>query len=168
MSENELVRAFNDFFNRNDLNGIAYRRKQHTFSSQFLDIIVNSSDLGHIAIEHKSYKTSASNKLYFSQHFSTDANEDALQPGHQIDRIKEFQDRSGINTFLAVEIRRGRGVAKEIYIMEWDEVYEYYEDWKENDGRPGFSREWFKENAWELERNIGDVEGYIIDDRLFS
>lgn len=156
--ERGLVNAFNRYFKENCMNGISIRKKQHRFSSQHLDILVLSADAQDLAIEHKSFKTSSSKKLYFSQHFSTDTKEDELQGGHQIRRIRDFELKSGLETYLAVEVRRGRGTGKEMYMVDWDTVFDHFQDWDndKDDARSGFGREWFKENAVEVEREGGE------------
>jgi hypothetical protein len=162
VGESDLVQAFNDYFERNGLKGLAYRRKQHRFSSQFLDIIVNSADCGHLAVEHKSFKTESSNKLYFSQHFSEDTSEGTLQQGHQIDRVEEFRRRSGLDTYLIVEIRKGAGIPKQCFALGWERVHGLFELWKDDAGPPGFDLEWFEDNAQELPRNENGVDGYQV------
>jgi Holliday junction resolvase len=119
--ERDLVKAFNRHFEDTGINGIAYRRKQHRFSSQFLDILVDSRHPDfYLGIENKSLKTSSSNTLYFTQHFS------ASDDGHQIDRITEFLKRSGRKGYLAVELKRGRGKQRKAYLIPWDEVDRKY------------------------------------------
>lgn len=121
--ERELVKAFNRFFEDNGVDGIAYRRKQHRFSSQFCDILVDSEDPAYyLAIENKSIKTSASNKLYFSQHFSES------DKGHQVDRITDFVERSGRRGYLAVELKRGRGRQRRAFMIPWRALRRRYEE----------------------------------------
>ena len=121
--ERELVNAFNRFFEEEGLNGIAHRKKQHRFSSQLCDVLVDSPhDMFYLAIENKSVKTSSTNKLYFSQHFSTSDN------GHQVARISDFLDRSGRQGYLAVELKRGRGRPRKAYMVPWRFIRERYEN----------------------------------------
>lgn len=121
--ERALVKAFNRHFEVTGINGIAYRRKQHRFSSQFVDVLVDSMQPQfYLAIENKSMKTASSNKLYFSQHFSES------QDGHQVERISEFLNLSGRNGYLAVELRNGRGVPREAYLLPWHAIQQPYED----------------------------------------
>ncbi len=120
--ERELVNAFNDFFEQEGISGIAHRKKQHRFSSQLCDVLVDSEhDMFYLAIENKSVKTSSTNKLYFSQHFSES------DKGHQVERITDFLERSGRKGFLAVELKRGRGRPREAYVVPWSVVQERYE-----------------------------------------
>lgn len=120
--ERELVNAFNKFFEEEGIDGIAHRKKQHRFSSQLCDVLVDSEhEMFYLAIENKSVKESSTNKLYFSQHFSNSEN------GHQVDRISEFLDRSGRKGLLAVEIKRGRGRPREAYIVPWKVVRKKFE-----------------------------------------
>jgi Holliday junction resolvase len=158
MSESELVRAFNDYFIENAVPGIAFRRKQHRFTSQYCDILVDSAHQDHqyLAIEHKSFKTSSSSKLYFSQHFSSETDEDELDSGHQIERISEFEERTGRKAYLAVEVRQGRGKPKKLFFMEWSNLVRFFRDWKNTDNsKPGFSPGWMEENCVKAEREDG-------------
>ncbi|MFB6077132.1 MAG: hypothetical protein ABEK12_03310 [Candidatus Nanohaloarchaea archaeon] len=121
--ERELVNAFNRFFEAAGPSGIAYRRKQHRFSSQFVDVLVDSiRPEFYLAIENKSISTSATNKLYFSQHFSES------KDGHQVDRISRFLDRSGRTGYLAVEMKRGRGKPRRAFMIPWRALRQRYEN----------------------------------------
>lgn len=121
--ERELVNAFNKFFEKEDLNGIAHRKKQHRFSSQLCDVLVDSEhEMFYLAIENKSIKTSSTNKLYFSQHFSESDN------GHQVKRISDFLRKSGRKGILAVELKRGRGKPRKAYAVPWSIVKQKYQN----------------------------------------
>jgi Holliday junction resolvase len=121
--ERALVNSFNQFFAEEGIEGIAHRKKQHRFSSQLCDVLVDSPhDTFYLAIENKSVKTSSSNKLYFSQHFSKSEN------GHQVERIKDFIERSGRQGYLAVELKRGRGKSRKAYMVPWSEVWRKYSE----------------------------------------
>lgn len=160
MTESEVVNAFNRFFVENAEPGIAYRRKQHRFSSQFLDILVDtaSDQLRDIGVEHKSFKTSSSRKLYFSQHFSEETEGNILDSGHQIDMIDEFRKRSGRDTFLAVEVRQGSGNPKRLFFVDWDRILQEFKKWRrgDSDAEAGFDKEWLDENGIEAERSGGE------------
>lgn len=120
--ERELVNAFNKFFEEEEIDGIAHRKKQHRFSTQLCDVLVDSEhEMFYLAIENKSVKESSTSKLYFSQHFSSSDN------GHQVERISDFLDRSGRKGILAVEIKRGRGRPREAYAVPWKVVKEKFE-----------------------------------------
>lgn len=119
--ERSLVNSFNDFFADEGIEGIAHRKKQHRFSSQLCDVLVDSPhETFYLAIENKSIKTSSTNKLYFSQHFSMS------DGGHQVERITDFVNRSGRKGYLAVELKRGRGRPRKAYMVPWREVVERY------------------------------------------
>ena len=121
--ERELVNAFNNFFENEQIDGIAHRKKQHRFSSQLCDVLVDSQhEMFYLAIENKSVKTSSTNKLYFSQHFSES------DGGHQVARISDFLRRSGRKGFLAVELKRGRGRSRKAYMVPWEVIRERYEN----------------------------------------
>ena len=119
--ERALVNSFNRFFEEEGINGIAHRKKQHRFSSQLCDVLVDSRhEMFYLAIENKSVKTSSTNKLYFSQHFSQS------DEGHQVERITDFVERSGRAGFLAVELKRGRGKSRKAYMVPWKAVIRAY------------------------------------------
>lgn len=148
--ENDIVQAFDRFFQQADYQGIAYRRKQHRFSSQFVDVLVDTPAKPNLAIEAKSFKTSSSNKLYFSQHFSSDT-DDKLEHTHQVHRVEEFAAKSGRVPLLSVEVRRGTGVPKELYLLPWSLIVKEYQD-----GTKGFNRDYFQRNGKLIKREGGD------------
>ncbi|AKB86059.1 hypothetical protein [Methanococcoides methylutens] len=123
--ERELVHSFNTFFEENNVRGIAHRLKQHRFTPQFLDVLVDSLNPDYyIGIECKSISVEkGANALYFTQHFTVDKN-----GAHQIDRISDFLRRSGRTGFLAVELRMGTGCARKAHIIPWDELYNRFHD----------------------------------------
>lgn len=122
--ERQLVKAFNwRFKGDNTPEGLAYRQKQHRFSSQLCDIMIDSGDDDYyLAVENKKLKTQSEKKLYFSQHFSV-SNE-----GHQAERMQEFIEKSGRTGFLAVELRRGVGKPRKAYMIPWEDVYNKYDN----------------------------------------
>ncbi len=123
--ERVLVRSFNTFFEEHKMKGVAYRLKQHRFTSQFLDVLVDSLDPDHyMGIECKSISVDKGAKaLYFTQHFTTDKN-----GIHQIERISDFLLQSGRTGFLAVELKMGVGRAREAYMIPWTELCHKYRD----------------------------------------
>jgi len=131
--ERELVKSFNDFFMQRDIDGIAYRIKQHRYSQQMLDVLVDSSDRGlYLGIECKSISLSkGAAALYFSQHFSVDKRGE-----HQVVKMQEFIRRSGRIGYLAVELRMGSGKPKTAYFISWPDVWYRY-----SSGQSGFSTE---------------------------
>jgi hypothetical protein len=121
--ERELVKSFNIFFSAHHINGIAYRIKQHRFSAQILDVLVDSLDPKYyLGIECKSISTDkGTSALYFTQHFSVDKS-----GAHQIVKIDEFLKKSGRRGYLAIELRKGSGRAKIAYLIEWNAVMKRY------------------------------------------
>jgi len=117
--ERNLVKSLNSYFKSKDINAIAYRRKQHRFSSQFIDVLVDSLNPDfYMAIENKSISTKKGAKcLYFSQHFSKT----------QVEDIDIFLKRSGRRGYLAVELKRGRGKNREAFVIPWADVIRKYE-----------------------------------------
>jgi hypothetical protein len=121
--ERELVNSFNTYIKENGIRAISYRLKQHRFTPQFLDVLVDSlnPDL-YLGIECKSISVEkGANALYFTQHFTVDKN-----GIHQIDRISDYLNRSGRRGFLAVELRLGPGHGREAYMVPWNELKNKY------------------------------------------
>jgi hypothetical protein len=121
--EHMLVNSFNAYIEENGIRAISYRLKQHRFTPQFLDVLVDSlnPDL-YLGIECKSISVDkGANALYFSQHFTVDKN-----GIHQIERISKYLNRSGRRGFLAVELRLGPGHGREAYMIPWNELEKKY------------------------------------------
>ncbi|MDD3318026.1 MAG: hypothetical protein PHY07_11240, partial [Methanosarcina sp.] len=117
--ERMLVNSFNTYIEEKGIRAISYRLKQHRFTPQFLDVLVDSlnPDL-YLGIECKSISVDkGANALYFSQHFTVDKN-----GVHQIERISDYLNKSGRRGFLAVELRMGAGYSREAYMIPWDEL----------------------------------------------
>ena len=122
--EREIVHAMNRFFVRRHIQGFAYRLKQHKFTSQYMDVLVDSLNPSYyMAIECKSI---IDKKLYFSQHFHSDKNN-----VHQVDAISDFLIKTGRVGYLAVEFRQEPGKVREAYLILWAVVVGHY---KENKG----------------------------------
>jgi len=122
--EREIVHCLNRFFKTNHIQGFAYRLKQHKFTSQYVDLLVDSlNPTYYLAIECKSI---IDKKLYFSQHFHSDKNN-----VHQVDAISDFLAKTGRIGYLAVEFRQGPGKASEAFLVPWARVVEHY---RENKG----------------------------------
>ncbi|MDR2944690.1 MAG: hypothetical protein LBU81_06405 [Methanosarcinales archaeon] len=118
--ERGLVTSFNNYFKENNVRGISYRLKQHRFTSQFLDVLVDSLHPDYyMGIECKSISVEKGTKaLYFTQHFTTDK-----KGVHQIERITDFLNHSGRCGFLAVELRCGVGHPREAYAIPWKDIW---------------------------------------------
>lgn len=123
--ERELVNSFNEYFQNNSTRGIAYRLKQHRFTSQVVDILVDSLHPDfYLGIECKSISTDkGATALYFTQHFSTD--KDGV---HQAERMTQFLRDSGRKGLLAIELRRGIGRPRKAYIIPWDQVLDRFKN----------------------------------------
>lgn len=121
--EHMLVNSFNAYIEENRIRAISYRLKQHRFTPQFLDVLVDSlnPDL-YLGIECKSISVEkGANALYFSQHFTVDKN-----GTHQIERISNYLNKSGRRGFLAVELRLGPGHGREAYMIPWNDLEKKY------------------------------------------
>jgi Holliday junction resolvase len=117
--EREIVHCLNHFFKTRHIQGFAYRLKQHKFTTQYVDVLVDSLNPAYyLSIECKSI---IDRKLYFSQHFHSDKNN-----LHQVDAISEFLAKTGRIGFLAIEFRGAPGRASEAYMIPWATVIEHY------------------------------------------
>lgn len=116
--ERDMVICLNRYFSENRKRGFAYRLKQATYNTQYVDIIVDSREPGYyLAVECKSL---LGTRLSFSSNFHKD--KDGI---HQIDNISCFIGSTGRTGYLAVEFRGGR--KNEAYMMPWTKVLEYYD-----------------------------------------
>lgn len=117
--EREIVRCLNRFFKQHHIQGFAYRLKQSRFTSQYVDVLVDSLNPSYyLSIECKSI---IDKKLYFSQHFHADKNK-----VHQVDAISDFLAKTGRIGLLAVEFRQGPGKAGEAFLIPWAVVVEHF------------------------------------------
>lgn len=120
--EHVLVRSFNKYFLINGISALAYRLLQSKYQSQRIDIIIDSNEIQNFAIECKSTAgLNKTHKLNFKSNFTTDKN--GL---HQIDRITQYRELTGRDTYLAIELRKGQGRAREAHFIPWDNVLELY------------------------------------------
>lgn len=121
--ERTLVQSFNRHFEKNNIRAIAHRIKQHRFTPQYLDVLVDSLNPDfYLGIECKSISVDkGTSALYFSQHFTTDKN-----GIHQVERISDYINKSGRNGFLAVELRHGIGKSREAHAIPWKDIQERY------------------------------------------
>lgn len=121
--ENQLVHAFNDLAESEDVAAVAYRVKQAKYTGQWCDVLVDSSrDDLYLAVENKSLKTDNRKKLYFTQHFSE---KDGM---HQVEHFTQFLEKSGRTGFLGLEVRHGRGTPKQAFLLPWRVVRERFRD----------------------------------------
>jgi Holliday junction resolvase len=117
--EREIVHCLNRFFKTHHIQGFAYRLKQHKFTSQYVDVLVDSLNPSYyLTIECKSI---IDKKLYFSQHFHADKNN-----VHQVDAISDFCAKTGRIGFLAIEFRSGPGKASEAFLIPWTVVMDQF------------------------------------------
>jgi len=122
--EREIVHCLNRFFKTHHIQGFAYRLKQHKFTSQYVDVLVDSLNPSYyLSIECKSI---IDKKLYFSQHFHSDK-----KNVHQVDAISDFLSKTGRIGFLAVEFRQGPGKPSEAFLIPWATVVAHF---RENKG----------------------------------
>lgn len=118
--ERKVVHAFRDYFKEHDIRGHAYRRKQSRYNSQVVDVLVDSPDIGYLAIECKSKKKKYGDKLYFSSDFPIS------EGGHQIPRTTHWANMTGRDAALGLELRRGRGKPRVGNLYKWEDVDRRY------------------------------------------
>ena len=151
--EYEMLKAF-----RNHLQGqaVVSRDKQAKFTSQDVDIKIQSAMYQNVGVECKSIKENASSKLYFSQHFSES---DGV---HQVENITSWLEMSGNLGLLAIEVRRGQGNPKEAYLMKWSVVEEAYRN-----GEYGFALADLNDmyDVRQLERTNQE---YVVDEETWN
>ena len=117
--EREIVHCLNRYFKTHHIQGFAYRLKQHKFTSQYVDVLVDSLNPSYyLSIECKSIMDK---KLYFSQHFHADKNN-----VHQVDTISDFLSKTGRTGYFAIEFRHGPGKANEAFLIPWATVIEHF------------------------------------------
>ena len=117
--ERSIVVCINRYFTEHRIKGYAYRLKQSRFSTQYVDIIVDSPDQSYyLAIECKSL---LGTRLSFSSNFHKDK-----YNVHQIDNISGFLKYTGRKGYLAVEFR-SPNVKNEAYLIPWETLIKYYD-----------------------------------------
>lgn len=118
--EREVVHCFNRFFETHHIHGFAYRLKQHKFSTQYVDVLVDCiNPTYYCAVECKSIMDK---KLYFSQHFHSDK-----KNVHQVNAISYFLEKTGRVGYLAVEFRTA-GKPNEAFLIPWDIIKEHFHE----------------------------------------
>ena len=107
--EHMLVNSFNTYIEENGIRAVSYRLKQHRFTPQFLDVLVDSlnPDL-YLGIECKSISVDkGANALYFSQHFNVDK-----KGIHQIERISNYLNSQEDGGFLRWNFALGQDIVE--------------------------------------------------------
>ena len=132
--EGDFVNEMNSNTEDGNPDYYVYRRKQHRFSSQDIDVLVDSNDPDYYCgVECKSKQVDVKKmnkdnneseaKIYFSQAFSVDKD-----GNHQIETITDFLNKTGRRGILAIAYRRGRGRKVHYYALPWEKVVELFED----------------------------------------
>lgn len=121
--ESTLVRAFNFYFQKNNISALAYRLFQSRYSrGQMIDFIIDSSEPKYYcAIEAKSMDASKVGTFNFKSRFDT------TEKGFQLDREYAYCKLTGRKGFLAIEMRFGAGKPRECYFLPLEEVYKKYQ-----------------------------------------
>lgn len=129
--ERDIAKAYNVFFREKKIRGFAYRLKQYKYTSQLIDILVDSPyNEYYQAVECKSIKMTRGNRsINFHSYFSEG----------QIENEHRFIELTGRRGILAVELRHqpdsyiekkgvrgGRKGWKEAYLVPFEYVWDVY------------------------------------------
>jgi hypothetical protein len=119
--ESMLVRALNELYSKEKIAAMAYKLPMVRYQKQGFDVYSDSRHYEwYCAFECKSLDASEEHALYFSQYFHH------VKGIHQLEYENEISLKTGRNTFLAVELRRRRGVRKSAYLVPWRTVIVAY------------------------------------------
>jgi hypothetical protein len=122
--ETALVNCLNKSYYDNKTTALAYRYQKSTrFTAQPCDVLIDSPERNpnYCAIECKSLTLSGQRtKLYFSSHFSDSGKK------HQIERMKDFLNKTGRRGHLAVELKNKPH--RKAYILDFAPVYDLWAD----------------------------------------
>lgn len=128
--EVEVVKAYNSYFAEHHIDALALRLEKGTkYSTQPCDVLVLSPNKSYyFAIECKSMALTDQKALYFSSAFSVPKHP---VERHQIDRMHEFCEKSGMRGVLAVELHK-KPEFREAFLIPLQEAYVLWRN-----GRPG-------------------------------
>lgn len=119
--EANITRAFNEWFDKKKIAAMSYKLPMVRYQKQGFDIYCDSRHYEwYCAIECKSIDAEAERALYFSQYFHVS------KGVHQLEYENSISERSGRNTFLAVERRRSKGVRKAAFLVPWRIVFDAF------------------------------------------
>ena len=123
--ELQLVKCLNEFYEKHAIAAMAYKLPMIRYRTQGFDVYSDSSHYEHYtAFECKSIEAEEEEKLYFSRYFHVS------KGVHQLEYENNIVERSGRASFLAVELKRRRGVRKAAYLVPWRTVIFHF---KRND-----------------------------------
>jgi hypothetical protein len=119
--ENMIVRCFNEFYEKEKIAAMAYRLPQIRYRTQGFDVYSDSRHYEYYAaFECKSVEAEAEYPLYFSQYFHVS------KGVHQLEYENDIVERSGRTTFLAVELKRRKGIRKAAFLVPWRVVMGHF------------------------------------------
>lgn len=119
--EAELVRCFNEYYEKEKIAAMAYRLPQIRYRTQGFDVYSDSRHYEYYAaFECKSIEAEAEEALYFSRYFHVS------KGVHQLEHEDDISIKSGRLTFLGVELRRRRGIRKSAFLVPWRTVMRHY------------------------------------------
>ena len=123
-TERRIVQLLNGHYEENDIPAYAHRLKQAGWSSQHIDLLSLSAEPRYyLGVECKSALEKDANGrpfsvLYFSRYFTMS------KDGHQVPRTAEYLAKTGLNGYLAMEIRARP--KNHIYFIPFDVVEKNY------------------------------------------
>jgi len=117
-----LVRCFNEYYTKEKIAAMAYRLPQIRYRTQGFDVFSDSRYYEYYsAFECKSVEAVEERPLYFSQYFHVS------KGVHQLEHENSIIARSGRTGFLAVELKRRRGLRKAVHLVPWRIVMRHYD-----------------------------------------
>jgi hypothetical protein len=119
--ELQLVKCLNEFYDKHAIAAMAYKLPMIRYRTQGFDVYSDSSHYEHYcAFECKSVEAEEEEKLYFSRYFHVS------KGVHQLEYEDSIVQRSGRASFLAVELKRRRGVRRAAFLVPWRVVMFHY------------------------------------------
>lgn len=116
-----LVKMWNEYYEKEKIAAIAYKLPMVRYRQQGFDLYTDSRHYEYYtAIECKSIDAEKEQKLYFSQYFHH------VKGVHQLEYEDNIITRSGRVGFLAVELRRRRGIRKSAFLVPWSLCMEHF------------------------------------------
>ena len=119
--ESMLVKCLNGFYDKEKIAAMAYKLPMVRYRQQGFDVYSDSRHYSYYAaFECKSVEAENEEPLYFSRYFHH------VKGVHQLEHENNIVDRSGRAAFLAVELKRRRGLRKSAFLVPWRVVMRHY------------------------------------------
>ena len=116
-----LVKCWNEYYEKQKIAAMAYKLPMVRYRQQGFDVYSDSRHYEYYAaFECKSVEAEKEEPLYFSRYFHH------VKGVHQLEHENNIVERSGRAAFLAVELKRRRGVRKTAFLVPWRVVMRHY------------------------------------------